>query len=425
MQPDSSSPSAPSGFLARLLPVRPGEGLLVALAGSYFFLLLLGYYLLRPLREAFGIARGADKLPLVWTGTLLVMLLANPLYAALAGRFPRRRFIPATYHVFAASLGLFGLGYVLAPGHGGAVLGYGFYIWLSVFNLFVVSVFWALMGDVFDREQGGRLFGLLAIGGTLGALVGSALTERLAHRLDPAWLFLLAALALEAAVACVARLFRRAPSLRAPAPEKEPGPGALEGLGLVGRTRLLQLIAVYMLLFTLTSTFLYVLQGRVVEGAFASQAARTAAFARIDLGVNALTLLTQLFLTHRLVGRAGIPVMLAVLPLVTLGGFGALALWPGFATLAAVQVLRRGLHYAVDRPVREMLYIPLGPGMKYKAKSFIDTFVYRAGDLAGIWMTPILAALAWPLALPALGASLLWLGSAVGLGRKVKAPFKG
>ena len=103
----------------------------------------------------------------------------------------------------------------------------------------------------------------------------------------------------------------------------------------------------------------------------------------------------------------------------------ALALWPGFATLAAVQVLRRGLHYAVDRPVREMLYIPLGPGMKYKAKSFIDTFVYRAGDLAGIWMTPILAALAWPLALPALGASLLWLGSAVGLGRKVKAPFKG
>ncbi len=417
-----SSPSPHRSPLARLIPVRPGEGPLVLGAAGYFFLLLMSYYLLRPLREAFGIAKGADKLPWIWTGTLLLMLLANPLYAALVARFPRRRFIPGTYHVFAACLLLFAALYALLPGHGGHALGYVFYVWLSVFNLFVVSVFWAFLGDLFDAEQGARLFGLVAIGGTLGALAGSALAEALSRSLhpDPLWLFLLAALVLETAVACVRFLLRRSEIGGKAEPGREPGPGALEGLALVRRSGLLRLIALYILLFSLTSTFLYVLQGRVVEHAFADRALRTAAFARIDLLVNLLTLGAQLFFTHRLVRAVGIPAALAILPLVTLVGFAALALWPCFAVLAAFQVARRGLHYAVDRPVREMLYIPLAPDVKYKAKSFIDTFVYRSGDLLGIWLTPLLGGLSIPLGGPAAALSAAWLGGAGLLGRRVR-----
>jgi AAA family ATP:ADP antiporter len=172
-----------------------------------------------------------------------------------------------------------------------------------------------------------------------------------------------------------------------------------------------------MLLYAVAGTFLYVQQGRLVAAAFASAAERAAAFARIDLWANALTLAAQALLTHRLVARAGAAAALLALPLATLLGFGALWLWPGFTALAAFQVARRGLHYAVDRPVRETLYIPLSPDARYKAKSFIDTFVYRAGDFIGVWMAPALGALSVPLGLPAMGASALWLAGAVWLGR--------
>lgn len=406
----------------RLLPFKPGEGRLVLLSGLYFFLLLFSYYLLRPLRETFGLARGADTLPWVWTCTLGVMALVQPLFGWLVARMPRRRFIPWTGHASALCLLVFAGLYLGLPHHGGTLLGYVFYVWLSVFNLFVVSIFWAFMADLFDGEQAGRLFGLLAIGGTVGAIAGSAFTEaftRMSH-LDPGWLFLLSALMLEGAVACTLGLFRHRAGEAAVARTPEPGPRLMEGITLLGRSRTLQLIALYMLLFTLTSTFLYVLQGRVVEAAFPTRVGRTLAFARLDLWTNVLTLACQLFLTHRLVARFGVPVALMILPVLTVAGFAGLALWPGFLMLAVFQVLRRGLHYAVARPVREMLYVPLGADAKYKAKSFIDTFIYRAGDLLGIWMTPVLSALRLPLMGPGVCVALLWQWGAWRLGRRVE-----
>jgi AAA family ATP:ADP antiporter len=348
------------------------------------------------------------------------MALANPLYSALMAKRPRRQFIPAAYLAFAAMLVAFGLLFQWLPGHGGAALGYTFYVWLSVFNLFVVSIFWAFMSDLYSRADGQRLYGFLAIGGTCGAIAGSGAAGKFSAWLGQGqsqWLFYLSAIILALAMLCVAGLFKEGRGAGVADSSHEPGPGAMAGFSLIGRSRLLQSMSLYILLYAIVGTFLYIIQARVVEAAFADDSARTAAFAKLDLWANVLTLAAQLCLTHRLVAKVGIPVSLAILPLVTLLGFGALWLWPGFAALAAFQVARRGLHYAIDRPVREMLYIPLAPDAKYKAKSFIDTFVYRAGDLVGVWLDPLLRAMFIPLGLPSLGISALWLGGAAWLGR--------
>jgi AAA family ATP:ADP antiporter len=419
----------PARLLRRLVLMDEGEAPALLWSTAYFFLLLFGFYLLRPVREAIGIARGADKLPWLMTGTLLAMALANPAFAALVSRLPRRRFIPRAYRFFALNMLAFFLAFRFLPQHGGAVLGYAFYIWLSVFNLFVVSVFWGLMSDVWSEVQGKRLFGFIATGGTLGAIAGAALTGALTKgfvvgslrlKVDPLSLLLLSMLTLELAVQCVKRLAAIFQLGDLAHGKREPGPGPLEVLRLIATSRYLQLICAYMLFFTITSTFLYLQQGAIVERAFSGTAARTAAFARIDLWVNGLTLATQVLLTGRILTGLGIPGVLALLPMLTLAGFGALWIWPTFGVMALFQVLRRGLHYVVDRPAREILYIPLGPEERYKSKPFIDTFVYRGGDLLGAWAPSALAAVAFPLGLAAVGCSSLWLGSAWALGRRVK-----
>ncbi|BDU74992.1 NTP/NDP exchange transporter [Mesoterricola silvestris] len=410
------SPSAPQRFLARLVLVRPGEGAILLLSTAYFFLLFYGYYLLRPVREAFGIARGADKLPWLMTGTMALMFLANPAFSALVSRFPRRRSIPMAYRFCGATLAAFYLAFRFLPGHGGPGLGYAFYIWLSVFNLFAVSIFWAFMADGLDQDQGRRLFGFIAMGGTLGAIAGASTTAFLAgHRVDAGTLLLVTILCLELAILCVRTLASRF-GMGAGSADREPGPGLFQGIRLLAGSPYLALMALYILLYTITSTFLYMQQGAIVARTFTGAAARTAAFARIDLGVNVLTLVTQVFLSSRLIKAVGMRVVLCILPLLTLAGFGALWALPTFGTLALFQVLRRGLHYAVDRPAREVLYIPLGPGEKYKAKPFIDTFIYRAGDLLGTWTPALMAAARLPLGAVALAVSGAWVWGGVALG---------
>lgn len=411
--------------LQRLVLLRPGEGRALLLAAAYFFCLLLSLYLLRPVREAMGIARGADWLPWLMTTTLAVMLVVNPVYAAMVSRLPRRRFIPLVAHFFAANLLVFAALFQALPAHGGELLGYAFYVWLSVFNLFVVSVFWSLMADVFTEDQGKRLFGMVSMGGTLGAVVGAAVTQGLSSgswgfKLPTAGLMLLAVVGLEAAVFCMLRLAAHFQlSAGAGQQAREPGPDFKAGLRAIAGSRYLQLICAYMLLFTVASTFLYLMQGDIVAKTFATPAERTAAFAKLDFWTNVLTLTVQLLLTSRLLRGIGVSGVLLVLPLLTTLGFGALALWPSFLVLALVQVLRRGIHYAVDRPAREILYIPLGPEERYKSKAFIDTFVFRGGDFIGVWAPTLFAALMVPVSLAALGCAGAWVAVAGGLGRLV------
>ena len=412
--------------LMKWLKLEPGEGVAVAWACAYFFLLLASYYILRPLRDEMGIAGGIAKLPWLFTGTFIAMLAAVPLFGFITARLPRQRFLPLVYGFFIVNLLLFYAAFQIDGWR--EVMARTFFIWASVFNLFVVSVFWSFMVDLFSSAQGKRLFGLIAAGGTAGAITGPALTALLVVAVGPVNLLLLSALLLAGAVLCIRQLGRwserKAPAAahepRKPKEQKEPLGGSIfAGLTLIVRSPYLLGIALFMLLFTTLATFLYFEQAHIVARSFDNSAERTRFFALLDLGVNVLTVLTQVLITSRLLTRVGVAGTLALVPLLSAFGFALLALTPVLAALAGFQVLRRAGEYAITRPAREMLYTVVDRETKYKAKNALDTVVYRGGDALAGWLFAGLkslglglAAIAWlavPLAL-AWAAVALWLG---------------
>jgi AAA family ATP:ADP antiporter len=411
-------------LLSRLIEVRPEEVRALAWAWLYIFAILFSYYILRPIRDEMGVAGGVENLQWLFTGTLLCMIAVNPPFAALVARLPRVRFIAFTYRFFLVNLLLFAVLLHVATAAQNIWIGRLFFIWASVFNLFVVSVFWALMVDVFDAEQGKRLFGFIAAGATLGGIVGSAFTAALAKQIPPTFLLLGSALLLEAAVFCVRRLSRLSDALqRRPAQSSDApiGGSVFAGWKHALASPYLLNVCFYILLFTITSTFLYFQQAEIVRQSFADRGARTAFFARVDLWVNTLTLGAQLFLTSRVLRWFGVAATLAALPAISLIGFGTLALAPTLAVLVIYQVIRRAGNFAFARPSRELLYTVVPREDKYKAKNFIDTAVYRTGDQVGAWSY---AGLGWlgltliGVALVALPLSLVWLVNAVWLGRR-------
>ncbi len=411
-------------LLARVVTLRPGELPALLWSFAYFFALLCSYYILRPLREEMGIAGGVENLPWLFTGTFLAMLAAVPAFGALVARLPRRRFVPLVYHFFAVNLLVFYL--LLELDIATVWVARAFYIWVSVFNLFVVSVFWSFMADIFRNEQARRLFGFIAAGGSAGALLGSALTASLAVPLGPVPLLLVSAAVLELAVFCVARLLRARPAgsggdaSSGPAPEPVIGGGLLAGITLVLRSPYLLGVAAYILLFTTTSTFLYFQQAHIVAAAFDDPGERARFFAVIDLIVALLTIGVQCLATGRLMMRFGVGPMLAFLPLLTLAGFPLLAAAPTLAVVVSFQAGRRAVNFALAKPAREVLFTVVGREQKYKAKNVLDTVVYRGGDAVSGWAFAGLAALG--LGLPAIAlvtvpVAGLWLALGLGLGR--------
>ncbi len=383
------------GPLRAALSLRPGEAPLLAWAGGLFFCVLCSYSMLRPLREAMGIARGIDELSWLFMATLGATLVCNPLLGALINRFTPREFIPIAYRVLAASLVILFLVIEGPGGEPGVAISRTFYVWLTVYILFATSLFWAFMVDVFALEQSKRLFGLLGVGGTLGAICGAWLTGRLAPHVSPAWLMLGAAVVLEAGVQCFRRLERRtrgdleaaesgpaAPS-PPPADDSELRGGALAGIVHVFRSTYLAGVCLYIGAIAVSSTFLYFAQGRIVEAAAPDHAARSVIFARIDFWAQCATLAIQVFATGHLLRRLGVGFTLAILPAVSIAGFAALAAAPVLATLTIVQVAHRAGRFAIARPARETLFTVVSREDKYKAKSFVDTFMYRAGDVVG------------------------------------------
>jgi len=408
----------------RLVPVAPGEGAALAWSFAYFFLLLCSYYILRPLRDEMGIAGGVRELPWVFTGTFVAMLAAVPLFGWCAARFPRRQLLPVVYYFFAANLLLFYL--LFQHDEHAALTARAFFIWVSVFNLFVVSVFWSFMVDLYTNAQARRLFGFIAAGGSAGAVTGPLLTALLAKSLGPVNLLPVSCALLLAAVFCIHRLVRwarAAPKTETETAEAErPLGGSMwAGFGLVARTPYLLGIGLFIWLFTTLSTFLYFEQAHIVSATYAEPAERTRLFALIDLGVNVLTVAIQLGITARLFKWLGVPRTLALVPALTVVGFVALGAAPVLPVLVAFQVARRAGDYAVMRPAREILYTVVGRETKYKAKNFIDTVVYRGGDAVSGWAFAGLKVLGLGLtgiAAVAVPIALVWAWLGLRLGRR-------
>ena len=399
--------------------VRPHERRALGWSLLYVFSVLSAYYVLRPIRDEMGVQGGVENLPWLFTGTLLGMITLNPLFAALVKRLPRARFIALSYRFFSFNLLLFAAGLYLSSETQDVWLGRAFFIWLSVFNLFVVSVFWALMVDVFDTEQGKRLFGFLAAGATLGAIAGSTITVSLVREVGATTLFFASVLFLELALFAVRHL-----SFKQRKEEERPiGGGVLAGIAHTVRSPYLLNICLFLLLFTVTSTFLYFQQATIARDSFVDRASRTAFFAQVDLAVNVLTLTVQVFLTARILRRLGVALTLGILPLFTTLGFLTLAVSPTIAVIVAFQVLRRAANFALARPTREILFTVLPREDKYKAKSFIDTVVYRAGDQMGSWSYLLLSSFGLGIAgmaLVAVPLSALWLANSIWLGRSAE-----
>jgi AAA family ATP:ADP antiporter len=384
---------------------------------AYFFCLLAAYYVLRPLRDEMGVAGGVRNLQWLFTATFLVMLAAVPLYGALVARLPRRRFIPAVYHFFAANLVLLGFGGPLPPARAPQAVARVFFVWVSVFVLFAVSVFWSFMADVFRPEQGKRLYGFIAAGGSAGALAGPALTIGLSQLFSPAHLLLVAALLLEAAVVCALRLEQ---GNHAVEKEVSLGGGAFDGLVEVLRSPYLAGITLWVALLSVAATFLYFEQARIVAEHSADPAVRTRIFATVDLVVGLLTIALQFLVTGRLLARFGVGAALALLPLVFAAGFAVLAVSPLLAVVIAFTALQRTANFAVSNPAREVLFTAVTREEKYKAKNVIDIVAVRGADALGGWLVTGLRTLGVSAPLVAIGLAGACFALSLALGRSLE-----
>ncbi|WP_223472299.1 MULTISPECIES: NTP/NDP exchange transporter [unclassified Pseudomonas] len=411
--------SAPS-YLHRLslaLNARDGE-LRPALCGFLLFLCLFtGYFMLRPIRESMGIAAGVENLQWLFTATFLVMLAAVPLFAWLSSRVPRLRLIDWVYGFFGFNLLMFVELFQFQPDS--VLVARVFYVWISVYNLFVVSVAWSLMADVFDSEQAKRLFAFIAAGASVGGLLGPTLSALLIGPLGASGLMLLAALLLGATLVLKRALMRwretggagRPGAAPTQSPRQPLHGNPFSGLTAVLKSPYLLGIAGFVVLLATVSTFLYFEQARLVAEHYPDRQAQVRIFGTIDIIVQAGALLSQLFITGRIAPKLGVRALLAVVPLLMCIGFLGLALAPGFALLAAVMIVRRIGEYAFVRPGREMLFAPLDAESKYTAKNFIDTVVYRAGDAMSGWAKSLLDLLgqgAGPAAIIGACCALLW-----------------
>ncbi|MFZ0621494.1 MAG: MFS transporter [Pseudolabrys sp.] len=406
-------------WLKRVMPATPQERAAALWSFAYFFALLAGYYVLRPLRDQMGIAGGVKNLPWLFTATFITLLVAQPLYGALVARLPRARFIPIVYHFFVANLVLFWV--LLTFGVETVLVARIFFVWVSVFNLFAVAVFWSFMADLFTSEQGKRLFGFIGAGGTAGALLGPIMTIWLSVPLGPVNLMIAAAVLLEIAVFCVYRLERAAVVHTGPkATTENIGGSAFAAIPELVRSPYLLGIAVWVALLSYAATIIYFEQAHIVSEAVKSAGLQTRVFASIDLAVSLLTLVTQLLVTGQLLKRVGTGVAAAALPAVYVVGFAVLAVMPTLAVVMTIQVLQRWMHFAIASPARQLFFTVVTREEKYKAKNLVDVVVYRGSDALSGWIFDTMQALGLKLgaiALCSLPVVAGWLVLSMGLGR--------
>jgi len=374
-------------LLQKAVDVRPNEVRALGLGFAFHFLILTGYYILRPIRDSIAASNRLETLPWMFTATLVAMLLANVLFAAVVARMSRRKFIPLAYGFFIFNLGLFFVLMRSSPPEEQVWIGRGLYVWVSVFNLFNTAIFWAFMTDLVTVEQGKRLYGFIAVGGSLGAIAGAYITKHYVGQIGPANLLAISAVMFAVAGSLV-RFFpigfadRHEPDEAKEAPI---GGSVWSGLTHIVRSPYLLGLAGSMLLYTITSTWAYFQQSDLTREALKGGTDRAIFLANLEIWVNSITVLIQIFLTGRLLKWFGVGITLVAMPFLSMVGFAAMGIAPSLALLAIFQVTRRAAAYALLRPSREILFTVLRREDKYKVKSVTDTLGYRVGDQIGAW----------------------------------------
>ena len=376
-----------NSFFQRVVEVRPNELRALWLGFAFHFLILTGYYILRPIRDSIAASNRIETLPWMFTATLLAMVLANVLFAAIVARMSRRKFIPLAYGFFIFNLALFFFLMRTSSAAEQIWIGRALYVWVSVFNLFNTAIFWAFMTDLFTVEQGKRLYGMIAVGGSLGAIVGAFITRNYVRDIGPANLLAIAAV-MFAIAGTLVRFFPSGFTERdkPEEPREEPIGGSVwSGITHIAHSPYLLGLAGTMLFYTLTSTWAYFQQSDLARETLKSGAERTEFLASLEIWVNSITVTIQIFLTGRLLKWFGVGLTLVAMPFVSMVGFVAMGIAPSLGLLAIFQVTRRATAYALLRPSREILFTVLRREDKYKVKSVTDTLIYRVGDQVGAW----------------------------------------
>jgi AAA family ATP:ADP antiporter len=389
-----------------VLRARPGEESAVGLAFAYFFMLLCAYYLLRPVRDAMAISAGLENLRWLYTGTFASMMVLSPLFGVLVSRVRKQFLLPITNLFFASNLLVYYLLFKMMPDAFGVAA--SFFVWLSVFNMFAVSVFWSFMADVFRDEEAKRLFGAIAAGGGTGSIVGSFVTQDIVPKLGVDAVVGLAMLLLLGTLPCIRGLARWAQGrhghfvLPPTDPEARIGGNALAGLLLVARSPYMLGIFAIIAIGSITGVLMYNELLRLVGETYPDVAGRTQFFARLDMAVNILAWVFQGFVVAWLIRTINLSGALIVIPIAALVSFAALtftffAAAPILIVLAGGQVIRRAGEFGIAKPSREVLFTILDPESKYKAKNFMDTVMQRGSDWAGVWLHVFLQSLGFGL----------------------------
>jgi AAA family ATP:ADP antiporter len=417
-------------WLQRAVPATPQERAAALWSFAYFFTLLAGYYVLRPLRDQMGITGGTRNLPWLFTATFASLIVMQPLYGWLVAKLPRTKFIPVVYHFFAANLLLFWL--LLTFSISEVIVARIFFVWVSAFSLFAVAVFWSFMADLFTAEQGKRLFGFIGAGGTAGALLGPVITIALAGPLGAINLLIVAVVFLEIAVFCVSRLERTARERKLEQPiasEATPpsqastrriGGSAFSAIPELIKSPYLIGVAGWVSLLSFGATIAYFAQANIVSATIHGRAEQTELFASIDLAVGLLSLVTQVFATGQFLKRFGTGIAAAALPAAYLLGFTAVAIAPSLAVVITLQVLQRWMNFAIANPARQVFFTVVGREEKYKAKNLIDVVIYRGSDALYGWVYDTMTAIGLKLgaiALCALPVAAGWIVLSRFLGR--------
>lgn len=408
-------------LLARIVDVQAGEAAALVWSFVYFCTILTAYYIIRPLRDEMGVAIGQQGLQDVFTIVFLVMVAAVPVFGWLVSNVPRRRIVGLVYGFFVLDAVLFWLAFKGA-GSPPATLAKLFFIWGSVFNLFIVSLFWSLMSELWSSAAARRLYGFIAAGGSCGALLGPTLTQALVPLLGADNLLLVAALFLALAIGAAERLRRLTAGAETASSEQPTGRGMLAGALQVWRSPYLFRIALVILLANVVSTYFYLEQARIIGEVIADRTDRVRLFARLDLAVNVATILMQVLVAGRIMRGLGVGVTAASLPVVAILGLLALSVAPGLGVVAGVMVAERTVAFALASPALRVLWTVVDAEAKYKAQSFIDTVVFRGGDAASGWMLRHLGAGGVGMAPAAVALAMLplavaWLALALVLGR--------